>query len=165
MGDSMAEVIQEERYPQPISMSFSWWQIALTGAAIGALYFLLTYLIGHFIIDPIYCGSAVNASACANSGSISGNIATILVGTVGLGIMVSLRVVRPIVVALATAILLWGLSVWTSGLGWGEVVAWSALLYGLSYLLFAWICRYNETIPVIVVCILVSVVARIVVTL
>jgi hypothetical protein len=165
MGDSMVEVIQEERYPQAISMSFSWWQIALTGVAIGALYFLLTYLIGHFIIEPLYCGSAVNATACANAGQISGNIATILVGTVGLGVMVSLRVVRPIVVALATAVLLWGLSVWTVGLSWSEVVAWSSLLYGLSYVLFAWICRYNQTIPVIVVSILVSVVARIVVTL
>lgn len=161
----MVQVIQEETYPQSISMSFSWWQIALTGVGTGALFFILTYLIGHFVIEPIYCGSSLDAANCANSVGISGNIATILAGTVGLGVMVSLRVIRPIVVAVATAILLWGLSVWTNGLGWGEVVGWSALLYGLAYVLFAWICRYNETLPVIIVAILVSVVARIVITL
>jgi hypothetical protein len=161
----MVQVIQEETYPQSISMSFSWWQIALTGVGVGALYFILTFLIGHFIIEPLYCGESLNAVNCSNSVGISGNIATILVGTIGLGVMVSLRVVRSIVVAVATAILLWGLSVWTNGLGWGEVVGWSALLYGLSYVSFAWICRYNETMPVIIVSILVSVVARIVISL
>lgn len=161
----MVEVIQEEKYPQAISMSFSWWQIALTGAAIGALYFILTFLIQRFVIEALYCGASLNVANCSNSVGISGNIATILVGTIGLGVMVSLRVVRPMIVAVATAVLLWGLSIWTTGLAWGEVVVWSALLYSLAYLLFAWICRYNETIPVIVVALLVSVVARIVVTL
>lgn len=161
----MAEVIQEERYPQAISTSFSWWQIALTGAAIGALYFLLTSLIGRFFIDPLYCKTAVEAAACANSVSISGNIASILVATVGLGVLVSLRVFRPIIVVGATAILLWGLSAWTVGLGWGEIVAWSALVYALAYVLFSWICRYSRTVSVVVVSLLVSVVARIVTSL
>ncbi|TAL14709.1 hypothetical protein EPN95_02010 [Patescibacteria group bacterium] len=161
----MVEVVQEDAYPQSISMSFSWWQIAVTGLAVGALYYILTFLIGQFIIDPLYCGASLNAANCSNSVGISGNIATILVGTIGLGIMVSLRVVRPIIVAAMTAILLWGLSVWTSGLSWGEIVLWSSLLYGLAYVAFAWICRYNQTMPVIIISILVSVVARIVVSL
>lgn len=161
----MVEVIQEETYPQSISMSFSWWQIAITGAAIGALYFILTFLIGQFIIDRLYCGATLSVANCTNSVGISGNISTILVGTIGLGIMVSLRVVRPIIVAVMSAILLWGLSIWTAGLSWGEVVLWSSLLYALSYVAFAWICRYNQTMPVIIISILVSVVARIVISL
>jgi hypothetical protein len=161
----MVQVVQEDRYPQAVSMSFSWWQIALTGAAVGALYFIMTYLVGHFLIEPLYCGSNLNVVNCSNSTSISGNIATIIIAAVGLGIMVSLRVVRPIIVAVATGLLLWGLSVWTAGLGWGEIVAWCALLYGLSYVTFAWICRYNQTMPIIIISILVSVVARIVISL
>ena len=161
----MVEVVQEERYPEDISMSFSWWQIAITGAAIGALYGILTYLIGHFLIEPMYCGSHLNVTSCSNVTGISGNIATIIVATIGLGIMVSLRVVRPIIVVVATGILLWGLSVWTVGLNWGEIVAFSAVLYTLSYLTFAWICRYNQTMPVIIVAILISVVSRIVINL
>lgn len=161
----MVRVIQEETYPKYISMSFSWWQIAVTGLAVGALYFILTALISQFIIDPLYCGASLNVANCSNSIGISGNIATILVGTIGLGIMVSLRVVRPIIVAVMSAILLWGLSVWTSGLSWGEIVASSAILYAMGYVAFAWISRYNETMPVIIVSILVSVVARIVISL
>jgi hypothetical protein len=161
----MVQVIQEETYPQSISMSFSWWQIALTGLGIGVLYFVLTFLVGHFVIDALYCGASLNAENCSNSMSISGNIATILVGAIGLGVMVSLRVVRPIIVVIATGVSLWGLSVWTVGLAWGEIVALSALLYGLSYVLVAWICRYNETIPVIITTLLIAVMARIVVGL
>lgn len=161
----MVQFVREDTYPQSISMSFSLWQIAATGAAIGALYFLLTYLIGHFVIDALYCGANINIANCSNSLSISGNIATILAGTVGLGILISLRVLRPIVVVVSSALLLWGLSVWTNGLGWGEVILWSTLLYTLSYVLFAWLCRYNQTMPVIIVAILISVVARIVITL
>jgi len=161
----MVQVIQDETYPQPISMSFSWWQIALTGVGIGALYVILTFLIERFVIEGLYCGSSFDAASCSNAIGISGNIATILVGTIGLGIMVSLRVVRPIIVAIVAAVSLWGLSVWTSGLGWGEIVAVSAVLYGLSYVLIAWVCRYNETIPVVIVALLVAVMARIVVGL
>lgn len=161
----MAEVIQEERYPQAISMSFSWWQILLTGAATGVLYVVLTYLIGHFIIEALYCGPSLNVENCTNSLGTAGNIAAILVGTIGLGVMVSLRVVRPLVVVIATAITLWGLSLWTEGLAWGEIVAWSALLYALAYALFAWLCRFNATIPVVFVSLVIAVIARIVVTL
>jgi hypothetical protein len=142
-------------------MSFSLWQIILTGIAVGVLYFLLTYLIGHYVIESLYCGSNVNVENCSNSTNIAGNIATILSGTVGLGVMIGLRVLRPIIVAVATAVLLWGLSAWTAGLSWGEALLWSALLYALSYVLFAWICRYNRTMPIIIVAIIISVVARI----
>lgn len=161
----MVQIVQQDRYPQAVSMSFSWWQIALTGAAVGALYFIVTYLVGHFLIEPLYCGPNLNVVNCSNSVGISGNIATIIVAAVGLGIMVSLRVVRPIIVVVATGLLLWGLSVWTAGLGWGEIVAWGALLYGLAYVTFAWICRYNQTMPIIIISILVSVIARIVISL
>jgi hypothetical protein len=161
----MVHVVREETYPQSISMSFSLWQIALTGAAVGALYFILTYLIGHFVIESLYCGTNINVQNCTNSTSIAGNIATVLAGTVGLGVLISLRVLRPIIVVVATALLLWGLSVWTAGLSWGEVVLSSAVLYALSYVLFSWICRYNQTMPIIIVSILVSVVARIVISL
>lgn len=161
----MVKIVREDTYPQPISMSFSLWQIVLTGASVGALYFLLTYLIGHYVIESLYCGSNLNSANCSNSIGIAGNIATILAGTIGLGVMISLRVVRPIIVAVSTALLLWGLSVWTAGLDWGEVVLWSTALYAVSYVLFAWICRYNQTMPIIIVAILISVIARIVISL
>lgn len=161
----MAELIQEERYPQTISVSFSWWKVLLIGAAIGALYYLLTALIGRFFIDPMYCKTALEAANCANSLAISGNIANILVGAIGLGALVGLRVVRPLIIVGASVVLLWGLSTWTVGLFWVEAVAWDALLFGLAYLLFGWICRFNRTTIVVIIAILLSLIARIVTSL
>lgn len=161
----MAELIQEERYPQAISVTFPWWQVAVTGLAVGALYFILTAAIGQFFIDPLFCRDSVNAAMCSNSVGVAGNVATVLIAAIGLGVLVSLRAARPIVVVTVSAILLWGLSTWTQGLGWAEIVAWSALLYGLSYVLFSWICRFNDNMSVVVGSLLVAVVARIVTTL
>jgi len=75
------------------------------------------------------------------------------------------RVAKPIIVAVASAVLLWGLANWTSGLAWQEVLGWGVLLYAISYVLFAWISRYNEIIPVMIISLLVSVIARIVISL
>lgn len=158
----MAQVITDESQLLTVNSSFSWWQIALIGGSIGLLYWLLTILVGNYIIDPIFCRSAVNAAACSNSVDLSGNITSILVGVIGLGLLVRLRAMRPLVVVLATAILLWGLASWINGLGWAEIAAWSGLLFGLAYVLFSWISRYNRSAPVLVSIVILLVVARVV---
>lgn len=158
----MAKVIVDEMHPQVVSMSYSWWRVALIGAAIGIAFWTLTFLVSHFIVDQLFCRSTVNALACSNSIGLSGNIATILVATAGLAILVRLRVMRPLIVAVTAAIVLWGLAGWTNGLAWGEIAFWSAFLYSLSYVLFSWISRYSRTIPVLISAALVVLIARIV---
>ncbi len=161
----MAQVILDDNQPRSISASYSWWVLALIGVATGALYWLLTITVGHFIIEPMFCSSSANASTCSNSVSIAGNVAGILVATIGLGILVRLQVLRPLIIAISTAILLWGLSGWTEGLGWAEIIAWSSILYGLSYVLFSWVSRYTRSVPVLVSAIVIVVLARIVLAL
>jgi hypothetical protein len=126
----------------------------------GILYWVITFLVGRFIIDPMFCGSTVNATACSNSVVLSGNIASILIATTGLLVLVGLKVLRPLIVVVATAIVLWGLSGWTKELAWGEIALWSALLYSLSYVLFSWISRYNKSVPVLIIVALTVVIAR-----
>ena len=161
----MAQVILDDNQPRSVSISYSWWMVALTGVAVGVLYWLLTIATGHFIVDPLFCSGSANAAACSNSVGIAGNVAGILVATVGLGVLVRLQVPRPLIVAVSTAIVLWGLSGWTEGLGWAEIVAWSSILYGLSYVLFSWISRYTRSVPVLVTAVAIIVVARIVLAL
>ncbi|MBC7868976.1 hypothetical protein H7X69_02240 [Candidatus Saccharibacteria bacterium] len=161
----MANVILDETHPQVVSLSYSWWRIALLGAGLGIVYLILTFLVSHFIIDPIFCGSNVNALACTNSIGLAGNVASILVATIGLAVLVGLKVLRPLIVAVAAAIVLWGLAGWTNGLSWIEIAFWSALLYGLSYVLFSWISRYSRTIPVLISVALVVFIARIMLAL
>ncbi len=161
----MAKVIVDETHPQVVSTSYSWWRVALLGAGLGIVYWILTFLVSHFIIDPIFCRSSVNALACTNSIELSGNVASILVATAGLAILVGLKVLRPLIVAIAAAIVLWGLAGWTNGLSGVEAVFWSALLYSLSYVLFSWISRYSRTVPVLISVVLVVVIARLMLAL
>ncbi len=161
----MATVIVDETHPQAVSPVYLWWRIALIGAAVGILYWTLSFLVSHYIIDQLFCHSSVDALACSNSVNLAGNIATILVATIGLAVLVGLRVLRPLVIAAATAIVLWGLAGWTDGFAWGEIAFWSALLYSLSYVLFSWISRYSRSIPVLIAVVAVVAIARIVLVL
>jgi hypothetical protein len=133
-----------------IGATYEWWYVLLTGLTIGVLYVGLSALISHFVIDPLYCKATLNSGVCSNSESIGGNIATILSAVVALALFVRLRVFRPIVIVVAAAMLLWGLSSWTAGLGAIEIVVSSAILYGLCYILISWICRYKNTLPVLI---------------
>lgn len=157
----MVQVIQEETRPQAISASYVWWRVGVVGASVGVLWWILTFLVNHYVVGVLFCQSAVETGACTNPLGLSGNIASILAGAVGLGILVRMRVLRPIIVALASAITLWGLAVWTDGLGWGEILLWSAFLYGLTYVLYSWISRYALSIPVMLAVAGIIVVARI----
>jgi hypothetical protein len=161
----MAKVIKTDIESRAIGESYSLWQIALVGVALGALYWCLTAFIEHYIIDPIFCRSLSNASTCLNSTSISGGIATILVAAIGITVILRLYMARPLIIAAAVGIALWGLAQWTDGLVWGEAMAWSMLLYGLAYALFSWIARYVRVVPVVIAMLLIIIAVRFAITL
>lgn len=140
----MAKVIKTEVESRAIGTSYLLWQITLVGAVLGVIYWGLAAMIESYIINPIFCRSVSNATTCFNSTSISGDIATILVATIGIAIILRLYMARPLIIAVAVGVSLWGLSQWTSGLSWGESIAWSVLLYSLAYSLFSWIARYKQ---------------------
>jgi hypothetical protein len=100
-----------------------------------------------------------------NSNNAAGDIATILTATAGVVIMLNLRMPRPLLVVVAAAVSLWGLTRLTSGLDDLETVAWSALLYGLAYFAFFWLNRYKRTIPVLMAIIAIVIIVRLTITL
>jgi len=161
----MARLVVEDNRPQSIRLMYSIWRMTLIGGFLGSLYWLVTILVSRYIVDPIYCGTSFDANVCSGSIGMSGDIATIIVATVGLGLLVRYAVVRPIIVAVASALALWSLSRWTEGLSWYEALLWSVILYGLSYVLFSWIGRYNRTIIVATSIMIVLIVLRITVLL
>lgn len=161
----MAKVIVDDSQTREVSQSYIWWHLVLIGAALGVVYCVLTYMVGRFIIDPLFCGSSANAITCSNSTSISGNIADILVSIIGLGVMVRMQVFRPIIIAAATAVLLWGLASWTEGLWFVEAIGWSVLLFALCYMLFSWVGRYARSVPVLIATLLILILGRIVLAL
>ncbi len=161
----MAKLVLDDNEPKSIRLMYSVWRMAAIGVFLGILYWLLTILMSRYVIDPIYCGSSVDTSVCASSIPMAGNIVSIIVATIGLGIMIRYSVVRPIIIAVASAIALWGLAGWTEGLVWYEIGLWSALLYGFSYVLFSWISRYNRTVPVLVAILATLIILRVAVLL
>ena len=115
-------------------------QVALLGAGLGIASWLLTMLVRQIIFVPLFCGDPSN-SMCVGATGGAGVIVLIAMGIAGLLGLVRLGVYRPLLVALAAAVTLWGMSVWLGGLYWFEALAWSILLYALSYVVFTWLVR------------------------
>lgn len=115
-------------------------QVALLGAVLGLLTWLLTIVLRQVIFVPLFCGDPVNV-ACVGATGSAGVLALIITGIVGLLGLVRLGVYRPLLVALAAAISLWGMAVWTGGMVWYEAAAWSVVLYAIVYALYTWLVR------------------------
>ncbi len=134
-------------------------QIVLLGLGVGAAAWLLTLLIRQAILVPLFCGDPSNG-ICGGSVDIAGGIATVLAAITGLMGLVRLGIYRPLIIAVASAISLWGLSGLVSELLWFEALAWFALLYALCYAAFAWLVRPRSLAPVVVIIVIVVIAAR-----
>jgi hypothetical protein len=161
----MAKIIATNTESQAVRSSYSWWKVALIGVILGVIYYYLTLVLNHYVISPVACRSVLNASACLNSDGMSGDMATILVAAIGIVIMLCFHMTRPLIVAVASGVALWGLARWTDGLSWVEIIAWSALLYGLAYSLFSWLARYVKIVPVLIAMTVIVITMRVIVTL
>jgi hypothetical protein len=109
-------------------------------------------------LGPVMCGSGLNS--CSGAIDMAGAIATVLGGVVGLLGLVRLSVYRPLLIVLAAAACLWGLSSWVGNLAWFEALSWSVLLYGFAYTAFAWLVRPRPFVPVVIIVIVVVFLAR-----
>ena len=136
-------------------------QVALLGAGLGVVSWLLTLLVRHIIFIPLFCGDPANAMCVGATGG-AGVIALIATGIAGLLGLVRLGVYRPLLVALAAAVTLWGMSVWIGSLYWFEALLWSAVLYVLAYVVFTWLVRPRNFGFAIVLVAIVVLLARIV---
>jgi len=156
----MAQVIITDQ--QAVAESYAMWvRTIILGAVTGLIFWLLTIIVARYVIDPLACGRAFNAALCVDSTPLAGNIAAILAAVVGVIAMVRIGAARPIVIAVATAALLWDLGAWTDGLFWLEAVAWSVILYAAVFALFAWITRYANLLITIILSVLIVLIIRI----
>ena len=156
----MAQVIITDQ--QVISTSWrEWGRTIVFGATTGLIFWLLTVLLQRYVVDPLVCRQVVNATLCANSTPLTGNIAAILTAAVAVVFLVRAHIARPIIVAVATAALLWDLATWTNGIFWVQAVIWSIVLYTLCYALFAWITRYATLWVTVALSLLIVLIIRI----
>ncbi len=142
----------------------AWVYIIGIGAAVGLAYWVATILLGRYIVEPLACRDIATAATCVGSIGLAGKIASVLLATVALLVMIRLSLFRPIIIAVAAAVLLWDLSVWTTGLFWAEALAWSVVLCALSYALFGWIARQFGLIVAIIIAAVLAVGIRVATT-
>lgn len=117
-------------------------QIALLGAALGVIAWLVGAAISNFVIDPLFCkAEGGNFSVCAQGGLLASNIASLLVGGLAVVALLRLGVFRPLLISLAVIITLWGLGPWMGALPWYESLVWTILLYAVAYVAFSWLAR------------------------
>ena len=136
----MAKVIQSQ---QQIVVE-PWWakgRIVYIGLAMGLLWWILTAIIRQYAVEPIACRDLSTATACVNSIGISGSIAAVLVAVAGTFLLVRYLQPRPIIIAVATMILLWDLGSMVNGLAWWVTLLWALFFYTASYGLFSMIAR------------------------
>jgi hypothetical protein len=138
-----------------------WLKVVGFGAAVGLIYWVLTLLIGRYIIEPLTCREVVDAVTCTEASVLAGKISTVLVAVGAIFAMIRLVLARPLIVAVGAAIVLWELSAWTLGLFWLESLAWSIILYALAYGLFGWIARHASVVVAIVTAAILAIAIRV----
>ena len=136
----MARVITDER----TVVVKPWWarvRIVFIGAVLGLIWWVLSTLIRIYIIEPIACRDLSNAAVCTDSFGVAGNIVTVIVALLGTFALIRNLQPRPIVIAVAAAVVLWGLGQYLTGLAWYEAILWSIALYAATYVLFGMVAR------------------------
>lgn len=161
----MAKIVTTEHNVVSTNQWAGWLRVVGFGAATGLAVWILTALLGRYVIEPLACGQALNAQVCVAVTPLAGNIATVLVAPLAILGMVRLGIIRPIIIAVAAAALLWPLAAWVEGLFWLEAIAWFIALYAVSYGLFSWIARHTVLWMAIVLSAAIALAVRIAITL
>ncbi len=139
-------------------------RIALVGAVVGIVATALYALIDAYVFTPALCqNGAVEATRCANKPVFTDALTMILAAIIGLFGMVRLRVYRPLLVVLLTTVSIWSiLSILIPGLTWWGAALGSALVFALTYALFAWLVQLRHFLLAVCVSLVVVVAIRLV---
>jgi hypothetical protein len=140
----MAKIIQGQ---QQVIVE-PWWgraRIVVIGLGLGLGWWILASILKQYIVEPLACRDLSTASACVDAFGVAGSIAAIIIAIAGVLILIRALQPRPIVIALATGVLLWDLGAFLNGLAWWETLLWSLFFYGASYVLFWLSARINST--------------------
>jgi hypothetical protein len=136
----MAKVVQSQ---QQVIVE-PWWvkgKIVYIGLGMGLLWWVLTAILRQYVVEPLACRDLSSAAACVNSIGVSGSIAAVLVAVVGTWMLINYLQPRPIIVAVATLVLLWDLATMMNGLAWWMTLLFGVLFYAASYSLFSMVSR------------------------
>lgn len=153
----MVEVVGQEQQPKIIYMSAKTViSVVIAGLVLGAFAYLFTVLLDRSVLQPIFCNGQENFAICSNSERIAANIATVFAAVAGMFILLQFGVYRPLLIAAAAAVVLWGSTAWLQT-SWIEELLWSVGLYALVYTTLVWLSRIrNFTIALVAIIVVVA---------
>jgi hypothetical protein len=126
-------------------------RVALLGLAIGFVAWVLTWALAKYAVGPALCPTTGSHTACGSTDAIAGNIVLVVTAIAGMLGLVRLGVYRPMLIAIAVVLGLWGIGAWLSNIVWYEALGWSALVYMAAYVAFSWLVRPRNFIVVLIV--------------
>jgi hypothetical protein len=134
-------------------------QVLLLGAVVGAIVWVLAFLIDTYIVEAVICHGSV-LGGCTVGRSYAEAVATIAGAGIGLFGLVRLQMFRPLLVVLAALVSLWGLLGTITSLPWYGIGVSSALLYGFAYAMYVWIARVRSFILVLILLVIMMTAVR-----
>lgn len=123
-------------------------RVLVAGIVAGILVPLLATLLNNVLIKPLFCNNGGTTGVCTAGGMVTAyHSAAILVGVGFVALLANWGVFRPLPLVAGVTVALWGLQKYLNPLStdsWLEFYVFSAVLSGLSYLLFYWIMRLRN---------------------
>lgn len=116
------------------------------GIVAGALIVLLGEVLQRYVVNPLFCQNATGGDICGPTGLTGFFVSTILVSILSVVALARFGIFRPLLIAVGAAIALWGIKADIQAAGVLEYSFWTALLFGLTYLLLYWLLRANNFI-------------------
>ena len=162
MERSLPTGISADPYPLTLRLLIS---ALLIGALTGAVGWLVNIFLQNYFIEPVFCSSPDSSSICTNGTTIAWTLAHILVVGASVVAMVGVTIYRPLLVAIAAFVTVWGIHSWLGGLEWWSATLWQMLIFALAYGAYAWIARTIQFWAAAVITIAVVVVCRLVLSL
>lgn len=136
--------------------------VAVIGLAVGVITWVAMTLLERYVFAAVMCRE--NAAAnCADAASYATIVAMILGAVAALIALVQARVYRPLLAVIAATAALWGFALaLLGGVAWYWALLITAILFGLTYALFAWVARIRSFVLAIVISLVLIVVIRLV---
>ncbi|MGO3701948.1 MAG: hypothetical protein ACTJG2_02015 [Candidatus Saccharimonadales bacterium] len=134
-------------------------RVAITGAVVGLVTWMLAYALQRFVLGSLFCG---DDTTCERAVDYSGAIALIVTAIVGVIVLVRSLVYRPLLIVLGAVVSLWGIVSWLSGLTILEQVGWMVLLFALAYSAYAWLARVRNVVVMLILVALLLIASRVI---
>ena len=122
-------------------------RVVALGLIVGLLVPVLSMIFERFFIEPVFCRGGDGLNVCSNASSIAYYTATSLMTVIAVIVLASWQVFRPLLLAAAAAVALWGLGRYLDTLLGARPVEYylfSAVLFTTAYALFYWTMRIRN---------------------